>query len=47
MRDVAARELMDELLVWAPRGARLVARTEGAMLEDEALDFLEAALTRV
>lgn len=36
-----------ELLVWAAGGRRLLARTEGAMRDDEALGLLEHALTRV
>jgi thioredoxin-like negative regulator of GroEL len=36
-----------ELLVWAAGGKKLLARTEGAMREDEALGLLEHALTRV
>lgn len=35
-----------ELLVWAPGGGRLLARTEGAMRGDEVLGLLEHALTR-
>jgi thioredoxin-like negative regulator of GroEL len=35
-----------ELLVWAAGGAKLLARTEGAMRDDEVLGLLEHALTR-
>lgn len=36
-----------ELLVWAAGGKKLLARTEGAMRDDEVLGLLEHALTRV
>lgn len=35
-----------ELLVWAAGGGRMLARVEGAMRPDEALDFLEVAASR-
>ena len=35
-----------ELLVWAAGGKKLLARTEGAMRDDEVLGLLEHALTR-
>lgn len=35
-----------ELLVWAAGGAKLLARTEGAMRDDEVLGLLEHTLTR-